>query len=723
MERPGIFPGLFITFISEPQAKPNLKKLIFNFILNSWFIAILIGTVVFLLIPFHTDPFKADVVIGDQSIGKGTYVQFHDLNNDGLDEKIESIYTEEEKMYSHLVLKPDGRTFEQYNIPQVGKLFIKKCFIGDYNQDGFAELFSVYNRGNEIFINVFSPFCEDSIFHGKEIKIYDIPTPIGEVADVEAPDMVLIDLFGDQNLELVVILYGRYSSIDPRRIVAIEIEEKKVIYSPQFGNAIGHLLVFDHNLDGIPELTGTMGAPNNNQDGQSWQYPDNNAWLMVFDNDLKLINDPPVFPGPFTNLWIQPVQRGGKMELVGLMLHNGKGDYPAYLFETRNIQDIIIKDTLEFMMPFVCNNIELVSDNDNVYFLLVSKNGDLVFYDEDLSIQSKVKLSRQIRFFDIIDLDQDGQDEIILIDDITKEKIFLNHKGEFLTAVYFEHEGDTPSSMGTTTGLDGQRVYYQNGQILYHFTLQRNYLHYLKWLVYPGLISFFLGLSHVFKWIQRKQIKDQEDLRKQINTLQLQSVKNQLDPHFTFNALNVLSYLSSQKDHTGVESFTHHFSKLMRRQLEMSDQPSVKLYDELRFVRHYIELQKLRFDVPILFDEEIDAEVDMNLQIPKMMIHTHVENAIKHGLIPTKGGAVRIWIQKANKKTIIKIIDNGAGRTISSIDSSNMTSGISSGKGLKVLNQLYDLYFQLYKVKIHQKIIDLKDKDGKKSGTEIRITL
>ena len=202
--------------------------------------------------------------------------------------------------------------------------------------------------------------------------------------------------------------------------------------------------------------------------------------------------------------------------------------------------------------------------------------------------------------------------------------------------------------------------------------------------------------------------------------LELSSIKAQLDPHFTFNALNVLNYLSSNGDQKGVEKFTHYFSKMLRKQLESSDKPAIKLSEELDFVMSYIEMQKLRFDTPINYYQDIDSQVDQNLLIPKMLIHTHVENAIKHGLLPkSEGGSIWVTAEQSGKGVRIIIRDNGMGRnTAKTVNNSD-----SHGKGLKILDQLIDLFYQLYQIRITQEFIDLKDPSGNSTGTEVKLTI
>lgn len=90
-------------------------------------------------------------------------------------------------------------------------------------------------------------------------------------------------------------------------------------------------------------------------------------------------------------------------------------------------------------------------------------------------------------------------------------------------------------------------------------------------------------IVNIIRWSQNRQLKIRENLKTQMRKLELVGIKNQLDPHFTFNASNVLNYLSRQNDTKGVESFTNHFSKLQRQQAELSDQYYTTLNDDPYF--------------------------------------------------------------------------------------------------------------------------------------------
>ena len=95
-----------------------------------------------------------------------------------------------------------------------------------------------------------------------------------------------------------------------------------------------------------------------------------------------------------------------------------------------------------------------------------------------------------------------------------------------------------------------------------------------------------------------------------------------------------------------------------------------------------------------------------------------MENAVKHGLIPAGGGKIKIFVKEKSDETIITIENDGVGRDP---NGTNGTAG--TGKGLKVLDELYGLFSQLYKVKISQELIDLKDAEGKPRGLCVKIVM
>lgn len=109
---------------------------------------------------------------------------------------------------------------------------------------------------------------------------------------------------------------------------------------------------------------------------------------------------------------------------------------------------------------------------------------------------------------------------------------------------------------------------------------------------------------------------------------QLQNLKDQINPHFLFNNLSVLSSLVYKNQDKAVD-FINQLSKVYRYLLDSKTNELVRLRDELTFLDSYIYLLKIRFEEGLHFQIEVDDR-HMNLQLPPMTLQMLVENAIKH---------------------------------------------------------------------------------------------
>jgi two-component system, LytTR family, sensor kinase len=109
---------------------------------------------------------------------------------------------------------------------------------------------------------------------------------------------------------------------------------------------------------------------------------------------------------------------------------------------------------------------------------------------------------------------------------------------------------------------------------------------------------------------------------------QLQNLKSQINPHFLFNNLSVLSSLV-YKDQDKALDFINQLSKVYRYLLDTSNKELVSLEREINFIESYNYLLKIRFDANINFVIDI-SEKDLNLMLPPMALQMLVENTIKH---------------------------------------------------------------------------------------------
>lgn len=156
--------------------------------------------------------------------------------------------------------------------------------------------------------------------------------------------------------------------------------------------------------------------------------------------------------------------------------------------------------------------------------------------------------------------------------------------------------------------------------------------------------------------------RDKASLEKDrlVKELELKALQSQINPHFLFNTLNVLSKLALLEGAEKTSDLIVSMSNLMRYNLRKLDAP-VTLRSELEHVKEYFAIQQARFRDRIRLELDID-ESALQEAIPSLTLQPIVENAFVHGIAGREEGAViRLEIKRAGKGVLIRIADNGAG--------------------------------------------------------------
>lgn len=146
------------------------------------------------------------------------------------------------------------------------------------------------------------------------------------------------------------------------------------------------------------------------------------------------------------------------------------------------------------------------------------------------------------------------------------------------------------------------------------------------------LISAFLHAKSFMEELKRsskKEVVEQKLIAKSANA-QFESLKNQLDPHFLFNSLNVLSSLIDENP-SQAQKFTSSMSKIYRYVLEQKDKELVTIEDEIEFAKTYCGLLKTRFEDSVNFIFDV-KEVDLRRFVVPLSLQLLLENCIKHNL-------------------------------------------------------------------------------------------
>ncbi len=173
---------------------------------------------------------------------------------------------------------------------------------------------------------------------------------------------------------------------------------------------------------------------------------------------------------------------------------------------------------------------------------------------------------------------------------------------------------------------------------LYSFHLFENRGIDLFWDVFiKTLIVMFLDLIVISTYNStkltkywKKTIEKNEELKRENLVARYEVLKNKVNPHFLFNSLNALSSVIDRKPELG-SNFVKKLSDIYRYVLEQSDKELVSFDIEMKFVKDYIFLSKIRFGDALTFHPTIPESTD--IKVVPLGLQTLIENAIKHNII------------------------------------------------------------------------------------------
>lgn len=186
-----------------------------------------------------------------------------------------------------------------------------------------------------------------------------------------------------------------------------------------------------------------------------------------------------------------------------------------------------------------------------------------------------------------------------------------------------------------------------------------------------------------FQFIQRNRKSEIEklELKSALQEAELAILKNQINPHFLFNALNnIRSLILTEPDRA--RKMVTHISELLRYSIQFNASEKVSLSQELEIVKDYLQLESIQFNNRLTYHFQID-EQSLNVKIPPMAIQLLVENAIKHGISElSTGGAIQIMASMMEDHLKIEVVNDG-----------QLQSRKSEGIGLKNLIERMKILF------------------------------
>ena len=169
---------------------------------------------------------------------------------------------------------------------------------------------------------------------------------------------------------------------------------------------------------------------------------------------------------------------------------------------------------------------------------------------------------------------------------------------------------------------------------------------FINFAIMISAIGHARGFMAAWKNSTKKEVVEQKLIAKSANA-QFESLKNQLDPHFLFNSLNVLDSLIEENP-VQAQRFTNSMSKIYRYVLEQKDKELVSVEEEIDFAKTYCELLKTRFEDAVTFEFKISEEDKKGFVVP-LSLQLLLENSIKHNFATSsKPLNIKIFTEKGN---------------------------------------------------------------------------
>ncbi|UCS94146.1 histidine kinase [Echinicola marina] len=240
-------------------------------------------------------------------------------------------------------------------------------------------------------------------------------------------------------------------------------------------------------------------------------------------------------------------------------------------------------------------------------------------------------------------------------------------------------------------------------------------------------------LEATFKELMTEQKNNEEKRVKlleskfenRIQNLALQSLESQMNPHFLFNGMNAVRWLVMKNKNAEAKEYIDTFAQLLRLSLTNNRKNSICLAEELKATELYLKIEKLRFDGGFNFEIAISPEVNPHhVKVPPKILQPLVENAIKHGLLPSRKRekVLDIKVFEQNEVLVIEVLDNGVGykQPSNKKEASNI---YGTHLGLKLIEERLAIYNQQSHNRVDFDIQARQDSDKGIIGTKAKISI
>ncbi|QDH78070.1 tetratricopeptide repeat protein [Echinicola soli] len=223
---------------------------------------------------------------------------------------------------------------------------------------------------------------------------------------------------------------------------------------------------------------------------------------------------------------------------------------------------------------------------------------------------------------------------------------------------------------------------------------------------------------------EEKRIKLLESkFENRIQSLAIQSLESQMNPHFLFNGMNAVRWLVIKNKNEEAKEYIDTFARLLRMSLTNNRKKSISLDEELKSTALYLKIEQLRFDSEFNYHINISPSVNPKMvKVPPKILQPLVENAIKHGLLPSRKSPkiLDINVTETEEGVKVEVLDNGKGFSISK-ESPSEPKPDGTHLGLKLIEERLVIFNQQHQGKVTFAVTP-KDSSGE-DATGTRATI
>jgi len=681
-----------------------MKKILF-YLINPYVLSAIITLTLILTLPSYFTKYKVDLIKQETLPRPGSGIFYSDLNNDNINEKITPFYNISNHP-GYLIFNDKDEVLGQWNFKGKYPRNSARLYFEDLNENGFNEIYLFSIQNDSLKLDIVEPLLNNGI-NRRGIFIDTIGNHEGVYDSGVSNISVIKNENGNQEIYFSVLAgFEQF----PRNIYKYNFNKNQVYKSRHLTNYQTIYEVYKSENSSQKKLFLSAFAAGNKIDRLHTIKTDENCWLTILNENLEFVIEQKEYRKPFYVIIPIPFNKNGE-EFILCIANSSDDEKVKDRLDLLNTKGELIRSVN--LPPGEYRQLRVNLNNEIV--LNCRKSSTIQFYDADLNFIREQKLNHNGNNYPL-DLDGDGIDE--WINTASSLRSFTIYRNDFSHPIDVEIKSNHSSFIyfGIQQRLKKSTNFYVNkNEDVFIFNYSKNNLYYLKYLSYLVIyLIIYLLFLLIIKW-QKIKTQKQNLIEKEIIQLQLKTIKNQVDPHFVFNSINTISSLRLSNDKIEEDNFICNFSELMRLTLNSSDSITCTLKEELDFINSYIKLQLIRLQNCFEYQLTIQKDINTNILIPKHIIYSHIENAIKHGLSINKKGFLNINILKNSRGIVVEIENSGTGLN------GNFNEKISTGNGLKILEKIYKLYLKLYNKKISHTITELKDESEAVIGVKVSV--